>query len=323
MDYVTKLKNKVLAGKRLTRNEALKLYDQPLSKLTNAANEIREHFCANKFDLCTIINAKNGHCSENCKFCSQSSFNRAKIECYPLLSNQIIIDEAIKSDQQGILRFSIVTSGKRLNDQEIDQVCLAIKEIKKRSTISICASLGLLNENQYRKLKNAGLTRIHNNLETAPNNFANICTTHTFEDKIKAIKAAQKEGLFVCSGGIMGLGESKEDRIDLALALRELEIKSVPVNMLNPISGTPLQDNIPLTNEEMCRIVATYRFLLPDSAIRLAGGRGLMDDKGKSCFTSGANATITGDMLTTAGISVKTDLQLIDELGFKVAYCNE
>ena len=167
------------------------------------------------------------------------------------------------------------------------------------------------------------MTRVHNNLETSRRNFPNICTTHKFDDKIQAIRAAQAAGLAVCSGGIMGLGETAEDRIDMALTLRELGVLSIPVNMLNPIPGTPFENNERLTPEDMQRIVAVYRFILPQAFIRLAGGRGLMPDKGKSCFTSGANAAISGDMLTTAGITTKTDMALLKELGYEVKICNE
>ena len=229
-----------------------------------------------------------------------------------------IVEQARENDQKGVLRYSIVTSGKRLTDPEIDQMCEAVKKIRAQTEIAVCVSFGLLNEAQYRRLKAAGVTRAHNNLETSRRNFPNICTTHTFEDKIQAIEAAQAAGLFVCSGGIMGLGETVEDRIDMALTLRELRIKSVPVNMLNPIPGTPFGENERLSVEDMRRIVAVYRFILPDAAIRLAGGRGLMEDKGKGCFQSGANAAISGDMLTTAGITVETDLKLLRELGYEV-----
>ena len=202
-------------------------------------------------------------------------------------------------------------------------MCEVIRSIKKEVGISVCVSFGLLKEQQFRKLKEEGVTRVHNNLETSRRNFPNICTTHTFDDKVEAIRAAQAAGLSVCSGGIMGLGETAEDRIDMALSLRELGIKSVPVNMLNPIPGTPLEGNQKLTQEDMRRIVAVYRFLLPEASIRLAGGRGLLPDKGKGCFVSGANAAISGDMLTTAGITMKTDMELLKELGYEARLCNE
>ena len=197
-------------------------------------------------------------------------------------------------------------------------MCEAVRQIGKETRLSMCISFGLLNEEQYQRLKESGVTRVHNNLETSRRNFPNICTTHSFDDKVNAIRAAQAAGLTVCSGGIMGLGETVEDRIDMAITLRELGIKSVPINMLNPILGTPFGENKKLTTEEMRRIVAVYRFLLPDAFIRLAGGRGLLPDKGKSCFESGANAAISGDMLTTGGITVDTDKKLLQELGYEI-----
>ena len=314
---LTELTNKVLNGKQITKEEALFLYEQPLLELCRNADRIRQHFCSNQFDICTIINAKSGSCSENCKFCAQSSHNRTCAAKYPLLPKEEILSQAKVNHQQGVLRYSIVTSGKRLSDEEVDEMCEAVREIKEKVGISVCVSFGLLNERQFRKLKESGVTRVHNNLETSRRNFPNICTTHTFDDKVQAIRAAQAAGLSVCSGGIMGLGETEEDRIDMALSLRELGIKSVPVNMLNPIPGTPFENNEKLTEEDMRRIVAIYRFILPEAFIRLAGGRGLLPDKGKNCFTSGANAAISGDMLTTAGITTQLDMELLNELGYE------
>ena len=233
------------------------------------------------------------------------------------MSQEELLAQARENREQGVLRYSIVTSGKRLPDQEVDEMCRAIRRIREECGIAVCVSFGLLDETQYRKVKQAGASRVHNNLETSRRNFPNICTTHTFEDKVAAIRAAQAAGLSVCSGGIMGLGETVEDRIDMALTLRELGIKSVPVNMLNAIPGTPLEGSERLTVADMKRIVAVYRFLLPDAAIRLAGGRGLMEDKGEGCFRSGANAAISGDMLTTAGITVETDLAMLERLGYR------
>lgn len=323
MMNLKKLTDKVLNGGYITKEEAMYLYKQPLSDLSKNANIIRNHFCSNKFDICTIINGKSGKCSENCKFCAQSAHNKTSAPEYPLLPIDKIVEEARYNYNQGVLRYSIVTSGRNLSEEEIDKMCIAIKRIKEEVGISVCVSFGLLNENQFRKLKEAGVTRVHNNIETSRRNFSNICTTHTFDDKIEAIHSAQKAGLNVCSGGIMGLGETIEDRIDMAFSLRELGIKSIPINMLNPIEGTPFGNNIKLTKYEMERIVAVYRFILPTATIRLAGGRGLLEDKGKGCFLSGANAAISGDMLTTAGITTKTDMELINELGYEVELCNE
>lgn len=317
------LTDQVINGKKISKEEALFLYRQPLLELCGSADKIRKYFCSDQFDICTIINARSGSCSENCKFCAQSAHNHTCAATYPLLSKEEILAQAKINHEQGVLRYSIVTSGKRLSDAEVDLMCEVVREIKEKIGISVCVSFGLLNEQQFRKLKEAGVTRVHNNLETSRRNFPNICTTHKFDDKIQAIRAAQAAGLAVCSGGIMGLGETAEDRIDMALTLRELGVLSIPVNMLNPIPGTPFENNERLTPEVMQRIVAVYRFILPQASIRLAGGRGLMPDKGKSCFTSGANAAISGDMLTTAGITTKTDMALLKELGYEVKICNE
>lgn len=320
LDSLTK---KVLRGEQITRDEALYLYERPLEELCGSADKIRRHFCASRFDLCTIINGKSGRCSENCKFCAQSAHNHTGVTEYPLLPDEEILAQAESNHRQGVLRYSIVTSGKQLSDGEVDRMCSLVRRIREEVGISVCVSFGLLSEAQFRSLKEAGVTRVHNNLETSERNFPHVCTTHTFADKVQAIRAARAAGLSVCSGGIMGLGETVEDRIDMAFSLRELGIKSVPVNMLNPIPGTPFEKNPRLTAEDMRRIVAVYRFILPDASIRLAGGRGLLPDKGRGCFTSGANAAISGDMLTTAGITVKTDLELLNELGYEVKLNDE
>lgn len=317
MDLHT-LEQKVLQGEAISREEALWLSHQPLEELCAAADRLRQQFRGNTFDLCTILNAKSGLCPEDCRFCAQSAHNHTGAEVYPLLSQETIVQEALKNQAQGVLRFSIVTSGKRLSQEEVEVLCRVIQRIRQVCSISLCGSFGLLDETQYAMLKRAGISRIHNNLETSRRNFPNICTTHTFDDKVAAIWAAQAAGLTVCSGGIMGLGETEEDRIDMALTLRELGIKSVPLNLLNPIPGTPMEGNKRLTSDDMRRIAAVYRFLLPDASIRLAGGRGLLPDKGEGCFRSGANAAISGDMLTTAGITVETDLAMLDKLGYEV-----
>lgn len=323
MQSINWFTDKVLQGEQITESEAMYLYEQPLDELCQSADKIRRHFCSNRFDICTIINGKSGRCSENCKFCAQSAHHHTGVTEYALLSEQEIIAQAQKNHEQGVLRYSIVTSGKRLSEQKVDEMCRVVASIKRKVGISVCVSFGLLEEAQFRKLKEAGVTRVHNNLETSRRYFPQICTTHTFDDKIRAIRAAQAAGLSVCSGGIMGLGETIQDRIDMAMSLRDLGIKSVPINMLNPIPGTPFAHNPKLSQTDMQRIVAIYRFVLPDASIRLAGGRGLLADKGKSCFLSGANAAISGDMLTTSGITTQTDIKLLNELGFEVKLCNE
>lgn len=323
MGFAEILGNDVINGREISADEAMKLYEEPLEELCAKADEIRRTFCADTFDICTIINGKSGRCPENCRFCAQSSHCRTNTETYPLLSSDEIAAQAKADDDRGVLRFSIVTSGRRLSDDEVDKMCAAVRRIKAETGISVCVSFGLLDEEQFAKLRDAGVSRVHNNIETSRRNFPNVCTTHTFDDKLAAIRAAKAAGLSVCSGGIMGLGETVEDRIDMAITLRGLGVKSVPVNMLNPIPGTPMEHNEPLTVSDMRRISAVYRFILPDAFIRLAGGRGLLEDKGRSCFTSGANAAISGDMLTTAGITVETDMRMIGELGYSARLVNE
>lgn len=315
---INKLKDKILSGYNITYNEALSLIETPLNELLEAADEIRKHFCSNIFDICSIINAKSGKCSENCKFCAQSAHYKTNISEYPLLDKEKIVENALYMAEKGVLRFSIVTSGKALTDKDVEILADTIKEIKSKSNISICASLGLLTDENFKKLKDAGLERVHNNLESSKNFFSSVCTTHTFDDKINALKAALQSGLSVCSGGIIGLGESMQDRIDLAFSLKELGIKSVPLNILSPVKGTPYENNKPLSEEEILKTISIFRFILPDAFIRLAGGRSSLSDKGKKAFLSGANAAITGDMLTTYGISVDTDMQIIKETGYIV-----
>lgn len=322
MSEIQRLKEKVLAGIEITKEEALSLYGEPLESLCQAADEIRKYFCGDGFDICTIINGKSGRCSENCKYCAQSAYYHTEAKEYPLLGKEEIVRQAKYNADRGVLRYSIVTSGRALDDDEVDKMCEAIRKIKKSADIQVCVSFGLLTIKQYEKLREAGVTRVHNNLETSRRHFPNVCTTHTFDDKVAAIRAAMEAGLSVCSGGIMGLGETLEDRIDLALSLRELGIHSVPVNMLNPIPGTPYEGNARLSEEDMRRISAVYRFILPGASIRLAGGRGLMEDKGRGCFLSGANAVISGDMLTTSGYTIESDLSMIEKLGYKVELCN-
>ncbi|MCI6474859.1 MAG: biotin synthase BioB [Mucispirillum sp.] len=316
------IKDKIINGIDITYNEALSLINAPFDELLNCADEIRELFCKNIFDVCSIINAKSGRCSEDCKFCAQSAHYKTDISEYPLLDKDKIVKEALYMAEKGVLRFSIVTSGKALTDKDVDIIAEVIKEIKSKSNISICASLGLLSASNFEKLKNAGLERVHNNLEASKNYFPKVCSTHTFEDKVNALKKAVSSGLSVCSGGIIGLGETMHDRIDLAFSLKELGIKSVPLNILSNIKGTPYENNKRLSESEILRTAAIFRFILPDAFIRLAGGRAQLSDSGKKAFLSGINAVITGDMLTTSGISVDTDMQMIKDTGYIVELIN-
>lgn len=324
MNKVKELKTRILNNELLGREEALLLTEAPLEELAEAADEIRTHFCGNAFDICTIINGKCGRCSEDCKYCAQSShYHTSCEESYPLLPTEELLEQARYNDKRGVLRYSIVTSGKYLSDKEVDKVCESIRTIREKTGIRVCVSFGLLKESQFKKIKEAGASRVHCNLESSSRYFPHVCTTHSFEEKVETLKAAKRAGLSICSGGIMGLGETMEDRIDMVLTARELGVTSIPVNLLNPIPGTPYENNPILTNDELCRIVAIFRFLIPDGMIRLAGGRGLLEDKGKRCFQSGANAAISGDMLTTSGITIETDMQMLKNLGYEVRITHE
>lgn len=315
---INEIKQKVMGGSDITKSEAMVLLGEDLEELCRAANDIRMHFCGDAFDLCSIINGKSGRCPEDCKYCAQSAHYNTDVSTYPLMETERLVQAAIHNEKAGILRFSIVTSGKKLSDSEVDQICESIDSIRNKSKIALCASMGLLTKEQFVKLRMAGVTRYHNNLETSRRFFPEICTTHSYDDKIKTIRMAQEAGLYVCSGGIMGLGETMEDRIDMALELRGLGIRSVPVNVLNPIPGTPLENRQPLSMEEIRRITAVYRFILPDSILRMAGGRSLMKDNGRMVFMSGANGAITQNMLTTTGSTAEDDRRMAWELGFEV-----
>lgn len=317
-ENLLKALEKIFSGEFLSKKEVLKLLNIPTEELIGAANSVRKHLCNESFDICTIINAKSGACSENCKFCSQSShFNTASPK-YDMLLQEEIIEDARYNEDKGVLRYSLVTSGRRLSKFEVDKVCQIYKKLSKTSNISLCASHGLLGYEDLKKLYKAGVVRYHNNLESSRSFFPKVCSTHTYEDKLKTIRAAQEAGLKVCSGGIIGLGETMEDRIDMAFELRALGIKSVPINILNPISGTPFGENKVLSEDEILKTIAIFRFILPDAVIRLAGGRGLLKDRGKRAFESGINGAITGDMLTTSGTNIDMDKQMIAEAGFVI-----
>ncbi len=315
------LKRDVLSGGSIGREEALGLFSAFPGRgdaICEAANEIRERFCGSVFDLCTIVNGKSGACSEDCKYCAQSSRFATTTEEYPLLPQAEILRDVRKHAGRGIPRYSVVTSGRALPRAELAMLCDTYRQIGAAGGIALCASHGLLSRDTLALLRDAGVERYHCNLETSRRYFPQICTTHTYDEKIGTIRAAMDVGLSVCSGCIVGMGEGPEDRVDLALDLRRLGVKSVPVNVLNPIPGTPFAALVPIAPEEVRATIAVLRFLLPDAAIRLAGGRGLLPDRGRILFAAGANAAITGDMLTTSGVTVEEDFEMAASLGFTV-----
>lgn len=310
------IKDKIMKDIDITKEEAICLINEDTTVLCNIANEIRKEKCGSSFNLCTIINGRSGKCSEDCKYCAQSVYYNTDIEIYDLLCANKILASALSNEKAKVHRFSIVTSGKRMSDTQIDKLCETYKLLKEKCNIGLCASHGLISYENLVKIRKSGVRRYHNNLETSRNFFPSICTTHTYDEKIETILNAKKAGLSVCSGGIFGLGESMEDRIDMAFTLKELDVDSVPINILNPIKGTPLENNPPLSYDEIKKSIAIYRFILPTKEIRLAGGRALMEDKGLSAMKSGINSAISGDMLTTSGITTKEDIQMIKRLGF-------
>ena len=314
-----KLADEIIAGRRLTRDDDLDAFITcDLETLCEGADKIRDAICGNKVDLCTIINGKSGRCSEDCKFCTQSAFHNTNCEIYDFLDPDDIVAEAKANEAEGVDRFAIVTAAKTLKGEDFEKAIHTYERLREECKLDLCASLGLLTAEQLHRLHQAGVTSYHENIETSKRNFPNICTTHTYEDKIHTIKAAQAEGMCVCSGGIIGMGETWEDRIDMAISLAELGIESIPINALMPIPGTPLEALRQLTEEEILRTVAFFRYINPTANIRLAAGRGLMERDGANAFKSGASATITGNMLTTAGSTIQSDREMLTELGREV-----
>lgn len=316
---IKQITEEIIEGRRLTRADDLSfLLEADLEALCAGANEIREKFCGNNVSLCSIINGRSGKCSEDCKFCAQSGHHHTGIETYSFLEVNQIVEDCKKHADKGVHRYSIVTAGRTLKGKDLETACKAYKKMSDACEIELCGSHGLLDEEAFKALKANGITMYHENIETSRRNFPNICTTHTYDEKIECIKLAQSIGLKVCSGGIIGMGETFEDRIDMAVSLAELGVHSIPINALMAIKGTAYENIEPLTEPEILRTIAIFRFLNPTADIRLAAGRILMEDSGKKAFLSGANATLTGDLLTTSGNNIEEDKKMLIELGFNI-----
>lgn len=314
------LKQFVINGGSIDEGQALALSQcDDKEALYKAAHQITRHFMGDKFDTCSIINAKSGNCSENCKWCAQSGHYNTKVELYPLLPAEECVRHAVHNREQGIGRFALVTSGKRLQSADMKKLTEIVKEIKKVSDIKCCASLGLLDKEQLKILRDSGVENYHCNIETAPSYFKELCTTHTIEEKMETIHQARQLGFRICSGGIIGMGETMEQRIEMALFLQKEKVISIPLNMLQPIPGTPLGNTPVLSEDEFLTTIALFRFINPQAYLRFSGGRALLSREAQQkALYIGINAAIIGDLLTTIGSRVEEDKILFTEAGYSL-----
>lgn len=315
MDNIMRLADRVLAGHRITPEEGtaiLRARGAELSAVFAGAHRLKEAVFGDRIELCSIINAKSGRCAENCAFCAQSGHHRTAAPAYPLKPLEEIVAGARRAQDEGSHCYGIVTSGTRVRPgEEMERILTAIREIRATTAIEPSASLGLLDAPTARALASAGCVTYHHNLETARSFFPHICTTHDYEEDVETVREAKRAGMKVCCGGIFGLGESLEQRVELAMTLRELEVDSVPLNFLNPIPGTPLEGKNDLTPMDCLRIIALFRYVLPDRRISVCGGREKnLRDFQSWIFLAGASGTMVGNYLTTAGRDRETDLQM-------------
>ncbi|MBQ5734496.1 MAG: biotin synthase BioB [Lachnospiraceae bacterium] len=311
------LANEIINGRRITRDDDLTFFlTCDLDELCKGADKIREHFVGDKVDLCSIINGRSGRCPEDCKYCAQSAHHHTDCDIYDFLPEDKILEACRMNESEGVDRFSIVTAGKALTGIEFDKAIHAYETMKKECKIDLCASMGFLSSEQLHRLHEAGVSSYHHNIETSKRNFPNICTTHTYDMKIDTLKKVKAEGMYACSGGIIGMGETWEDRLDMAVSLSEIPVDSIPINALMPIKGTPLENLERISEKDILRTIAFFRYINPTADIRLAAGRALLTNDGELAFKSGASATITGNMLTTvACATIRSDKKLLKDMG--------
>jgi len=322
-DLIFSLGKKILAGQAITFDEAIALteieeIDIPI--LLGVANKVREKFTGSYVDTCQILNARSGNCSEDCKFCAQSAHHDVEVDAYPLMAVDDIIKAAQKAEADQAYRFCVVTAGCGMEgDADFAKIAAAIKRIGSETSLQRCCSLGTLQEDHVNALKEAGITRYHHNLETSESYFKEICTTHTYQERIDTIKRVKAADLEVCSGGIIGMGETWRQRIELAFTLKELNVDSIPINVLNPVKGTALENQEKLNPMEILQTFAIFRLILPTKILRYAGGRernlGELVPLG---FLSGINGMLIGNYLTTQGRGADKDIQTVHNLGLKL-----
>jgi biotin synthase len=321
-ETISRLGRRVLHRGEITREEAAWLFNLEASAdvldLLAWANRIREHFKGNKVHLCSIVNAKAGACSENCRFCAQSSFYQTGSPKYGFVDPEPVLEAAEEANKYGVTAVGLVAAWKGLNEGPmLDEVCDRIRELKASGKTRPDASLGIIkNQRVADRLKEAGLECYGHNLESSRRFFPQHCTTHTYEDRLETIGYLKKAGIKICSGGIIGMGETREDRCELAFALKELGANVVPINILNPIPGTPFEKNPPLAPLEILKTIACFRFILPRQEIMIAGGRTVnLRDLQSMIFMAGASALMVGNYLTTLNQPVEKDLQMLKDLG--------
>ncbi len=320
------LANQVLAGQPITADQAravLACPDEELLSLMDAAYQVRLHHFGKKVQLYFLMNAKSGLCPEDCSYCSQSKVSDAEIPKYNLLSREKLLDGARIAAEQGACTYCIVISARGPSEREIQAVEAIIPEIKKQYDLKICACLGLLDDEQARRLEACGVDRVNHNLNTSSSYYAEVCTTHTHADRVDTLKAVNKAGMEICSGGIVGMGEEPSDVVEMAIQLRELGVHSIPVNFLNSIEGTPLAEKSSLDPRYCLKVLAMFRLVNPDREIRIAGGRELHLGQLQAMGLYAANSIFVGDYLTTQGQEPQQDYDLIQDLGFEVVLQRE
>lgn len=317
------LADKSLQGERLSREESLAVLeaaDDEILALMNAVFRVRKHYFGKKVKLNMIMNAKSGLCPEDCGYCSQSIISQAEIDKYPLLDKETLVDGARRAMKMRAGTYCIVASGKGPTEHELEHVMDAVKEIKQTTPLKVCACLGILKPGQAEKLKQAGVDRYNHNLNTSRSHFSNITTTHTYEDRVNTVNAAKEAGISPCSGVILGMGETKQEIIDMAYALRELDADSIPINFLHPIPGTPLENRRDLNPMQCLKALALFRLICPSKEIRISGGREMNLRSLQALGLYAANSIFVGDYLTTEGQASTADHQMIEDLGFEVDY---
>lgn len=320
MRLLEEVKARALQGIAATVEEALALNDKyTVDELCDAADEVRAARCGNEIDTCSIVNARSGRCPEDCKWCAQSARHKTGIQEYDIISEKELMNAVHANSRRGVKRFSMVTSGRRVTAAQIDRFCDLYKKAAGESGIYLCASMGLLGKEELIKLRDSGVKRYHCNLETSASYFPELCTTHTNEDKLRTIKAAVEVGMEVCCGGIIGMGETLAQRLELAQEAREAGAASIPVNILQPIKGTPLENQELIGEEEIVRTVALMKFVAPDCTLRFAGGRSRLSAAAtERILRGGMNGALVGDMLTTIGNNIDQDYTMFERNGFEL-----